>query len=34
MIVKYADEAWTADCAVGGLFYVDGFLRRFCTEKK
>lgn len=26
MIVRYADEAWTADCAVGGLFYVDGFL--------
>lgn len=21
-------------CMDGGLFYMDGFLRRFCTEKK
>lgn len=33
MIVRYADEAWTADCTVGGLFYADGFLRWFVRRK-
>lgn len=26
MIVRYADEAWTADCTVGGLLYAGEML--------